>query len=411
MNTMGMAWANRLTRFAILGLFASLALSRALFTLFAVLAVLGWVLSGDWTGIWQRLRSNPMALYLLALVAVAFAMAPWSAGGPDTAPALKVYWMLLLVPVIATTMIRPGDIEKCWRAYALGMVVLLAHVLALTLIGLQLPWLSEQSRPDRVFFNPLPQAVGLAVFVGWCLYWCLAPQTSRLARIGLWLGLGAASLAVLVVSQQRLGFLAWGTMIVGAVAWRVPHPWRVRAVIAAVVGVLLVLAANPPVRERFALAVSEFQQHKGGPDFTSIGARLHMWSVSSDLIQQRPWLGHGPGSYSGLAQQQFTDERMCVHGCIHPHNQFLLIWVEIGLPGLLLLTAAVAAAFLYHLHRPHFHPLAVPVLLVFVLASLVDSSLWYRGFLYLFVSLLGLVAIREPFNDSSAPTPKANCHA
>jgi len=401
-----MAWANRLTRFAVLGLFASLALSRSFFTLFAVLAVLAWLLSGDWSRRWQQLRCNLPALFMLGLAVVAFALAPGSSGGPAALPALKIYWQLLLVPVIATTMVRPGDIEQCWRAYALGMVVLLAHVLALT--AFHLPWVSESAQTDRVFFNPLPQAVGLAVFSGGCLFWGLAPQTSRLFRLGLWLGFVAASLAVLVVSQQRLGFLAWAVMVVGAVAWRVPRHWRVRAVLAAMASTMLVLAANPQVRDRMALAVTEFQQHKGGNDYSSIGSRLQMWSVSADLIQQSPWLGHGPGSYSGLARQRFADETMCAVGCVHPHNQFLLIWVELGLPGLILLSGAVLAASLYHWRRPRFHPLAVPVLMVFVLASLVDTTLWYRGFLYLFVPLLGLVAIRQPSGDSPAPAVQAN---
>lgn len=399
-------WANRLTRFAVLGLFASLALSRSLFTLFAVLALLGWLLSGNWAGRWQRLRGNAAALSMLGLALMAFALAPGSSGGAAVLPALKIYCQLLLVPVIATTMVRPGDIEKCWRAYALGMAVLLAHVGALT--GLHLPWVSELAQPDSVFFNPLPQAVGLAVFAGWCVYWGLAPQTSRAARLALWLGLAGASLAVLVVSQQRLGFLAWAFMVVGAVAWRVPRRWRVRAVLAATASVLLVLALNPQVRERMALGITEFRQHEGGNDYSSIGSRLQMWSVSTDLIRQSPWLGHGPGSYSGLARQHFADEIMCSIGCVHPHNQFLLTWVELGLPGLLLLIGAVLAATLYHWRRPRFHPLAVPVLMVFVLASLVDTPLWYRGFLYLFVPLLGLVAIRQPSGESPAPAAQAN---
>jgi O-antigen ligase len=305
--------------------------------------------------------------------------------------ALKVYWQLLLIPVIATTMTREGDIARCWNAYAAGASLLLVHVVLLP--WYQPVWIATPA-PSTVFFNPLPQAVSLAIFTGWCVYRVTEPGQRLLWRFFLVLGFAAASWAVLFVSQQRSGFLSWAVMVSAGCVLRVPARLRWQAALGAVVAVVAILLANDTVRERVFLGIHEFQSYDNKADFTSIGARRYFWATAWISIQEAPWFGHGAGSYRAVSGQAFDDASMCEIGCMHPHQQFLMFWLEFGLIGLFLFLGVLASIFSYHLRRIQFHPLALPVLIVFCLSAFVDTPLWYRGFLYLYIPLLGLLVVQ-----------------
>jgi O-antigen ligase len=115
-----------------------------------------------------------------------------------------------------------------------------------------------------------------------------------------------------------------------------------------------------------------------------------MWYSSAGFIQQAPLLGHGMGAYPVVSEAHFQDPKMCLHGCRHPHNQYVFYAVEFGLIGLALLMFVLYQSFLRH--RPMSPESTMPVvgLWLFALSRLVETTLWYRGFFYLFVPLLAL---------------------
>lgn len=391
--------AESVVRVAILGLFFSLFFSRSLFVLCGFLAVVGWLLSGQYRERVRLLALNPAAALMLIFVVYVGVSAALTFAGANTVTALKIYWQLLLIPVIATTMTRDGDVVRCWNAYAAGACILLVHMVLMP--GYQPAWIST-SAPSMVFFNPLPQAVSLAIFSGWCVY-CMAEPKQRLAwRLLFVVGFVASSWAVLFVSQQRLGFLSWVVMVSAGCALRVPKHWRWQAAVFAAIALCTILLANETVRERMLLGFYEFQAYDRRADFSSIGARLYFWSTAWGGIQQAPWFGHGTGSYRAVIGQAFNDVSMCNIGCMHPHQQYLMFWLEFGVAGLLLFLGVLASIAAYHMCHPRFHPLALPVLVVFCLSGFVDTPLWYRGFLYLFVPLLGLLAAQLPQEPSES---------
>jgi len=387
---MGAIWV---TRLAILGLFFSLFFSRSLFVLCGLVALVGWLLSGRYAERARDLLLNPAALMILVFVAYIFVSAVVTFAGANTLTALKVYWQLLLIPVIATTMNREGDVERCWRAFAMGAALLLIHVV---LAHWYQPGWVASAEPSRVFFNPLPQSVSLAIFAGWCVFHFMAPAQRPPVRFVLALGFLLASWAVLYVSQQRLGFLAWAIMVGAGVVLRVPRHWRWRALVLVLIVVCSILLSNDTFRERMLLGIVEFQAYNHQADFSSIGARRYFWATTWTAIQDAPWVGYGTGSYRGIIGGAFNNSAVCDIGCMHPHQQYLMYWLEFGLIGLCIFVGALLSIAIYHFRQARFHALALPVLLVFCMSGFVETPLWYRGFLYLFVPLLGLVSIRLP---------------
>jgi O-antigen ligase len=163
--------------------------------------------------------------------------------------------------------------------------------------------------------------------------------------------------------------------------------WSLLAVLGLFV---LVFMSNEKMQNRFELVVQEIQNYHFENDYTSVGSRLHMWYSSALFIQKEPLLGHGMGAYPVVSEAHFQDPKMCLHGCRHPHNQYVFYAVEFGLVGLGLFLLMLYQAWSRHRAWDTASAMPLVVLLVFTLGSLVETTLWYRGFLYLFVPLLAL---------------------
>jgi O-antigen ligase len=123
--------------------------------------------------------------------------------------------------------------------------------------------------------------------------------------------------------MQRLG-RSWG--------------WRQAAssLLIAVGVIATAYQASPRLHDRIGLLGSEYQawQPNHGKE-TSTGQRLDFYYNSLKIIQEQPLLGVGTGGFpAAFAKQiQGTDALLTVN----PHNEFLLITMQAGLAGLVLL--------------------------------------------------------------------------
>jgi O-antigen ligase len=383
-----------MARWSVVLMCFSLATSRSLFSLAGVLVFAGLLLEGQWRDKWLLLKTNVPALAVVAMVAWFYASAWWTEATPSTwERASNVHWKLLLIPAVVLLIQDERWRNRCWTGFGAGMLVLLAHVYAL--VFMDLPWTSTQN-PDKVFYNPLPQSLALTIFCAGCLS-VFFTTSSRAKKIGLTVAFVLASFAVLSISQQRLGYLMWlvGCLSVAFIQLKGSPKLRAWSLLAVLALFVAVFMSNEKMQKRFGLVVQEVHDYRFENDYTSVGSRLHMWYSSAGFIQQAPLLGHGMGAYPVVSEAHFQDPRMCLHGCRHPHNQYVFYAVEFGLVGLGLFLLMLYKAWSRHRAWEPESTMPVVVLLLFTLSSLVETTLWYRGFFYLFVPLLAL-SMLEP---------------
>jgi O-antigen ligase len=279
------------------------------------------------------------------------------------------------------------------------MVLLLAHVY--TLGFMSIPWIRNGS-PSSVFYNPLYQSVGLAIFSALCVSYFLDTfnRWHKFLVLSLFL---AASYAVLIISHQRLGYLTWaaGLLLVLIIKLKPLHrKWGVMLGLGLCIAIFM---SSSNIQERFGLGIKEVLAYNFENNYTSMGTRLHMWYASVNSISTAPLLGHGLGSYPMQAKAFFNDLNMCVVGCTHPHNQYLFYGVEFGFVGLGLFLWMFYSALKLHRSLSHDSTMPLVVLLVFAFSGLVDGTLWVRGFLNLFIPLLGLSMLNPTQGDSEHP--------
>lgn len=68
--------------------------------------------------------------------------------------------------------------------------------------------------------------------------------------------------------------------------------------------------------------------------------RVGVWQIALDLMRERPWLGWGLGNYKLLYPERLIDPQYDY--IAHPHNVWLLLGSEAGIPLMLLMTLWVS---------------------------------------------------------------------
>jgi len=168
-----------------------------------------------------------------------------------------------------------------------------------------------------------------------------------------WLWRAGMALAVVLgttaslLSQSRGGWLAviaifplWLLL-----AWRI----RPRLFTRLLVGLALLLAlgalmlaVTPRLKERVMQAGAEITGYlENGNDNTSLGLRLAQYTLAAELIPEKPWLGWGAQGFVQEVRQRVEAGQHSREMLYYPqiHNDFLDIWVKVGLGGVLVQAA------------------------------------------------------------------------
>ncbi len=390
------AYAHLLANTGVVGMAASMPISRAAFNLSALLMITGWLLSGQWRDKIDLIRGDWTAITSIALFAMVALSLTWA--GPlaaDHWDQLLEYSRLLYLPLIITLLQRSDAWRKrAWTALLVGMLITLtAYLLD---IWFEVPGTGSygtHTAGHGVFYHHIAQGMTLSFLGAYGLHQALLGAKPKPLRL-FWLAVTLSTLAGLItVGISRTGQLSVLAAYFLVVLTHLPKRLRLWGGLLCVAVAAVLVMSTDRMQERFALALKETSSFQQDGEYTSVGARLKAWQFSAELIEQAPWLGHGIGSYRLLAHQHFAQSPICNLGvCEQPHNQFILTAVETGALGVLALTAFLVAP-LVSRGRPE-SPIASliwPLLAIFIVTACFDSSLIIQAQSFFTVTTLGLL--------------------
>ena len=152
------------------------------------------------------------------------------------------------------------------------------------------------------------------------------------------------------------------------------------------------LLTSPLVVERIELGVKEMQHvDPANIESSSMGMRMVLWKHTIELIKDRPLLGFGTGGFEEAYRQKIKDNPDWEKNIMHdPHNQFLKIWVEMGIFGLIIFLGMLASSLFQKSSKMYFH-LGIGVLLAWCATSLFSShfSTFTEGrFIYIWLGIM-----------------------
>lgn len=157
------------------------------------------------------------------------------------------------------------------------------------------------------------------------------------ARLAWWAG-AALCTGALALQDRRSGMLLL-PMLLLVWAWsRETRAWQ-RLVGSGLVVTLVttVWLTSPGVQQRFDEGLRELKTYRANDQVaTSWGQRLRMWQLTTEMVAERPWLGHGLGSWKLRWTERVTRDTPLA-GNTTPHNEYLLLAQQAGLAAPLLL--------------------------------------------------------------------------
>lgn len=396
------AGAHGLACWCAIALGISIPISIAADNVLCGLVLLAWLAGGRLRETGVHLRANPAALVALALWAALAVGLAWGVRDPgDGTQMLGKYADLLLIPIFASLFAHARD--RRWALYgylaAMGMTLVLSYALATGVL------------PARFFRADAPYPVvfklwltqNILMAVGAYLCWLLGREaaTTR-ARAAWWLAGILAALNVMLMVPGRSGMLMLGLMaLYAAWTWR---GWRALAVALAlgVAGAAVVALALPGVAGRATEIVTDARAWQPGRQTaTSTGQRLEFYRVSLGLVADRPLAGWGTGSFAQAYREAVAGTTL--EPTRNPHNEYLLLGVQLGVGGVVLLIALWIALWRVAARLPPLErDLARGLVLAFAAGCLLNSLLLDHTEGLLFAWLAGLALGALPARSAGA---------
>ena len=356
------AWHGRLLD---AGAFALLALSLLLPSGYAIGSLM--LLAAGllrWPQFWHAWRSGSVRLGSMGMWAAAIAVMTlawamhtivdgeilWKALVNSLGLDRCLKYLLVLLALPAFWGQRPGAAALrwgCWLGAAGAGALALWQMLAR---GME----RAEGYTNAIQFGSIALLLGV-----WSAVWALHARHNGASPTMRAMGWAAAALGLLacILSGSRGVWLALPLLALMlallAVALRARPVRRAAPVLLAATAASLLLLALPPVQERTALALHEWQQAQSAPAKanTSIGLRRAFWALAIELGREHPLVGVGQLGYERAQEEAARQRRIPMHATVfnHAHSDWLDVWAKRGLLGCaaLALFYAVPAALLW----------------------------------------------------------------
>lgn len=361
-----------------------------------VLIMLGIILEGNLRERFLSIMGSPVVLPLILLMLWGFIGATYSDAEADTlSRQLKIFARIGLILMVIVAADNIVVVDRAWVAFILGACFTL--ISTYLNIYMLLPWSISQNLgwgPDHtVFYNYISQSIVFAFFIGYGLVHVFNKEDAFSLEKLLWIVLSLFGLiSMLFLSTGRVGIVGLAFIMVYLVASR----FKLRGILVLLsLGLIVLLSLRESgVVARLALGIQDIQNFQGIQNSeTSWGARLSMYLLSINFITQAPFFGHGLGDYQTLAMAFYESDSMRAVSGYHPHNQYLYLFVELGIIGLGLYLWLHYSIFQSSRNLTNkWHQIVIVFLIVLVVDSMFHAPFWMSGERNFFFPLIGLLA-------------------
>jgi O-antigen ligase len=205
----------------------------------------------------------------------------------------------------------------------------------------------------------------------------------------------------------NIGFVETSRTALATIAVLVPlfgfryFGWR--GMVAALVGGGALAGAawmsSPHLRERVTNAVEEVELYRTEHRETSAGLRLEFWKNSVAVIAKAPILGNGTGSIpEQLGYPLKPEPGVPYFGTVNPHNEILVVTIQLGLIGTITLLGLWIAHLLLFRGDGLISWMGLVAVVENMVGSLLNSHLsdFSQGWIYVIaVGVLGGTALRQ----------------
>lgn len=318
-----------------------------------------------------------IAFFVIALMAFFWSPASYA----ERFFVLEKYSKLLYLPVLAL-----GFRNAKTRQLALHAFLFAMAFISIVSFLLYYGFLILSLNADNLFRNHI--IIGFMVAFASYLSMLLAYRHQGILRI-FYITLALLfSYKILFVNAGRMSYILFAMLMLLFVMQTCS--WR-----QAVGGILLICALvilsyfqSPVLKSRVQIGVQEIIKFPQQRD-TPIGYRLQFHRYAYQLFRKHILIGNGTGSFTYF----FHTEKPVPswdHRLLEPHSQYWLLAAEFGLLGIGGFLAMLWGMFKTSLRLQTTQPIAMAMLLSFIIGNLTDSLLFYSGPGYFFILMMAV---------------------
>ncbi len=380
----------------------TLPLSRTAISFFILLLPIVFVLEGNFKNKVKRIWSNKVLQATIVFLGFNVLSLLWSENYSEAQNVVRLYGYWLVIFTLALS-IHKNDIQRIITFFLYGM--LLSELIAYGV------FFELWSFKHATINNPSP-------FMFWIDYSVFTAFTSILLLSRLF--------SERYDKKEKILLFLFFLSTTGNLFLGLGRTGQVALIVAIVVMIILYLKINfrsiiitlalilsiygagyiasDTFKTRVQSALSDIENIKNSNYDSSWGIRVVYWMISYDILKENPLLGVGIGDYEQTikvflekksypiseATQNFISKS-------HAHNQFLMVTIQIGLIGLLLMLNLLYQLSAMKIEDGELKKLSLLFLTIYFVSSMAEP-LWLKQFpLALFVLFIGLfVAANQP---------------
>jgi O-antigen ligase len=346
------------------------------------------ILAGNWRYKWQVINGRRLLIgggvILLGLFAaglvhqLVYQLVPMRYALIGLFKYAKIIYLVFLLPLFTLPQWRKYAVHAMFLGVFINVIAALLQTWKVSVFG------SPDITIGGYFVHPLYTSVLIAFAAFMAANYFLDQQKYKWVYGALFL---LYSYTLFFVYIERTGYLIFFCLLLLG-CWQ---RWRWRGLLASFVAASLLGGAlykfSPVFGARVVEGINNFKLYHAEKDHgTSWGYRLVFVRYSMKLIEQHPLIGNGTGSFSVLYSKSGGPPLNEGELLGHPHNEYILIAVQLGLVGLLVFLAWLAIQWRESLRLPLLEQRAVQGLIAtFVINGFCNASLYVNttGVLYI----------------------------
>lgn len=333
-----------------------------------------WMVDSGAAKRWRFYFSYPLTKPILCLIALSFigtlySLATWEKALLTSYHLVRLAW----IPMLAYYLQDEHNERKRFILPLFVCAMVFTILCTILKVHFEVP-IGQRTYGNDVFKNHIVISYFMASSLFFCWVWFTENKSNRFV---LFFAIVSIVFYLLFLNTGRIGFVILYSYF-AIYAW---YKYRLRGLLGMFIALTVVLFVAYQFSDLLAQRIGElykdFEAFLAGDQITSLGKRLTYAKTSLEIFFSHPFFGIGTGSYFDYINSHYVLDPELRSD--NPHNQYLKIGIELGVPGLL----ALMWLFVNQLKATHSLKgvdfiLARGVFITFIFGCLFNS--WFKNF-------------------------------
>ncbi len=374
-------------------------LVRASISLFMILLPVIWIIEGDFKRKFEDIKSSKLLMALLLYLIFSILSILWSSNLDTALNILRKSTYLFTIFVIATSL-KKEYVVSVITAFLVGMFIseIIAYGVFFEI------WTFKNATPQNP--TPVMQHIDYSIFMAFSAILLLNRIFSKhyIAKekvIFIIFFLTVTGNMFLSIGRTgQVAFIA-GIIVMTIIHFRVSIKSFVLSSLMIVTIFTSAYHLSASFESRSKEALNNVEKILNSDLNSSWGIRVAYWITTYNIFKENPLIGVGLGDYIDETRDELKDDKYSYldnstiefMSNYHPHNQYLLVLLQMGIIGLFLLFYFIFLMLRQKIDNPEIKELSILFVTVFFVGCIAEPLLLKQFPLALFVLFIGIFSI------------------